>query len=118
VELGTFFEKLVRSSPLFEVVTPRALGLTVFRLVSAPEAKGLIFDSDKLNELNLELHRRITEGSDALFITRTELDGKVCLRMAIGGERTEKKHVQAAFDTFSLKAKDLLAQQSPVLPKL
>lgn len=113
-----FFEKLVRSSPFFEVVTPRALGLTVFRLVQPPKANGLIFDSGKLNELNLELHRRITEGSDALFITRTELDGKVCLRMAIGGERTQKKHVQAAFDTFSLKAKDVLAQQSVFPTKL
>lgn len=116
MKLGTFFERLVRSSPLFEIVAPRALGLTVFRLAPPPGARG--FNPDKLNELNHELFLRITEGPDALFITSTELDGKFCLRMAIGGERVEERHVQAAFDTFSIKAKNLLAQQSLVLTRL
>jgi len=111
VDLGIFFETLVRESPLFEMITPRVLGLVVFLLVPPPQhASG--FDSDKLNKLNLEFHRRMNEGSDALFITRTELGGKVCLRMAIGGVRTEKKHVQAAFDTFVARATDLLAEQN------
>jgi len=111
VDLGIFFETLVRGSPLFEIITPRVLGLVVFVLVPPPQHPSG-FDSDKLNKLNLEFHRRMNEGSDALFITRTELGGKVCLRMAIGGVRTEKKHVQAAFDTFVARATDLLAEQN------
>ena len=117
VDLGIFFETLVRKSPLFEIITPRVLGLIVFLLVPPPQhASG--FNSDKLNKLNLELHRRMNEGSDALFITRTELGGKVCLRMAIGGVWTEKKHVQAAFDTFSARATDLLVEQNLLPTKL
>jgi len=114
VDFGIFFETLVRKSPLFEIITPRVLGLVVFLLVPPPQyASG--FDLGKLNKLNLGLYRRM---NDALFITPTGLCGKVCLRMAIGGVWTEKKHVQAAFDTFRARATDLLVEQNLLPTKL
>lgn len=122
VELGAYFEGLVRSSKVFELVTPRSLALNVFRL-RLPNSNGSAEEtlvtttrptttsSSQLNELNLELHRRITEGPDGIFITRTELNGNACLRMAIGGARTEEKHVREAFETFETKARALLSEK-------
>lgn len=102
--MGEYFESLIKASPLFEVVTPRSLALTVFRL--APP--NLASDESDLNKLNLELHKLVTGGKDAEFITRTELNGKACLRMALGGERTQEEHVKSAFDSFERKARIIL----------
>lgn len=110
MKLAEYFESLVRGSSLFEIVTPRSLALTVFRLAPAPAGSKPSFDAAELNELNLELHKRIIEGVDGVFITRTELNGKACLRMAIGGERTQERHVLAAFEAFEKKAKALLSE--------
>lgn len=115
MKLAEYFESLVRGSSLFEIVTPRSLALVVFRLApSAPAPNGstttTTFDAPKLDSLNLELHKRIIEGADGVFITRTELNGKACLRMAIGGERTQEGHVLAAFEAFEKKAKALLSE--------
>ncbi|KAF8316499.1 pyridoxal phosphate-dependent transferase [Cantharellus anzutake] len=102
---------------MFEMVTPRALALVVFRLIpprpSPPESHNAL-SQETLNALNITLHQNLTHpptppplassfipGSDpsvsnALFITRTELKGKVCLRMAIGAERTTEVHIRKA----------------------
>ena len=107
------FECLVMESALFELMTPRSLGLVVFRLVPpAPDASQPP-SREILNALNLDLHQRIThpeDPADALFITRTELNDDVCLRMAIGAERTTEMHVKKAIDTLERVGKNILKE--------
>lgn len=74
-------------------------------------------DESKLNELNLELQNRLAAGANGVLITRTELSGKVCLRMAIGGVNHSEKYVREAFECFSVKARELLAEQRLVVSK-
>ncbi|KAF9511208.1 hypothetical protein BS47DRAFT_1487046 [Hydnum rufescens UP504] len=130
VRLGTLFHDLLSTSSIFEVVTPRSLALTVFRLIipdagadaSSPPPASLArpIDLQTLNELNMELHHRLTEGSgpggedDKLFLTRTDLNGKVCIRLVVGAERTQEEHVQRAFDILCKVGKVLLNDVTPI----
>ncbi|KAF8317412.1 hypothetical protein DL93DRAFT_2154308 [Clavulina sp. PMI_390] len=132
VRLGIYFESLIRSSKLLELYTPRNLSLVVFRLSHAfltryPRpilgdisngfgALSIVSTEKQLNDLNLELHKRITEGPDGIFITRTELNGHVALRMAMGNERALEKHVKQAFDVFEKRAAEVLRDSGYVLP--
>ncbi len=115
VKLAQEFERLVRGSTLFKLATPRSLGLVLFRLV-LPTLTSEISEPpsrETLNELNLALHQHITHPSDpadALFITRTELNGDVCLRMAIGAERTTETHIRKAMDTLERVGKNILKE--------
>ncbi|CCA69032.1 related to aromatic-L-amino-acid decarboxylase [Serendipita indica DSM 11827] len=103
----------VKQSDVFELATPPTLSLVVFRI--APQALvGKKTPSDtsigaELNTLNLKLHEKTT--SD-LFLTRTDLGGDICLRMSVGGLRTEKRHVLHAFDVLEKAAKDILKDSS------
>jgi hypothetical protein len=70
----------------------------------------------------MELHRRLTEGSEAqgededvLFLTRTDLNGKVCIRLVVGAERTQEEHVQRAFEILCRVGKAVLNEFTPHL---
>jgi len=140
VRLGTLFHDFLIKSPIFEIVTPRSLALTVFRLVVPapdpflpphPASFAWPADLQTLNELNMELHRRLTEGSgpteehkdndndnkdaDVLFLTRTDLNGKVCIRLVVGAERTQEEHVQKAFDILCRVGNAVLSDFTPHL---
>ncbi|KAF8344240.1 pyridoxal phosphate-dependent transferase [Cantharellus anzutake] len=121
VRLAEFFaDSLMSRNPetrIFELVTPRALGLVVFRLV-VPSPSTRSDESEQqsnaptpatseppsietLNSLNLALHQYLThppnsDSANALFLTRTELNGVVCMRMAIGAEATTEAHITKA----------------------
>jgi len=113
VKVAQEFESLVTESAFFELVTPRSLGLVVFRLVPPALDASQPLNLEILNGLNLDLHQRIThprDPADALFITRTELNDDVCLRMAIGAERTTEMHVKKAMDTLERVGKDILKE--------
>jgi aromatic-L-amino-acid/L-tryptophan decarboxylase len=123
------FYDLLSTSSIFEVVTPRSLALTVFRLIipdadvdaSSPPPASLArpIDLQILNELNMEFHHRLTEGSgpggedDKLFLTRTDLNGTVCIRLVVGAERTQEEHVQRAFDILCKVGRMLLNDFTP-----
>src|SRR5258708_8806246 len=113
VKLAQEFEWLVRGSRLLELATPRSLGLVVFRLVLPVSEVSEPPSRETLNELNMALHQCITypsDPADALFITRTELNGDVCLRMAIGAERTTEMHVRKAMDTLERVGDNILKE--------
>ncbi len=113
VKLAQEFEWLVRGSRLLELATPRSLGLVVFRLVLPVSEVSEPPSRETLNELNMALHQCITypsDPADALFITRTELNGDVCLRMAIGAERTTEMHVRKAMDTLERVGENILKE--------
>ncbi|MGH3319463.1 MAG: pyridoxal-dependent decarboxylase [Streptosporangiaceae bacterium] len=67
----------------FELATPPRLGLVCFR----------VRGSDEANRRLLELLNR----SGELYLTHTKVNGRYVLRLAIGGARTERRHVEAAW---------------------
>jgi aromatic-L-amino-acid decarboxylase len=76
----------VAADPDFVLHEPRSLGLVCFRpLWSSAE-----------DSLTMELMSNLN-ASGALYLTHTKVAGHVLLRMAIGGTRTEQRHVQQAW---------------------
>jgi aromatic-L-amino-acid/L-tryptophan decarboxylase len=92
VELTGELAGLVAADDRFAVVAPHPLNLLclVVRRDDPAEADAA---TDALVE-------RANASGEALF-TRTVLDGRSVLRISIGGRRTERRHVEAAWDLLS-----------------
>jgi aromatic-L-amino-acid decarboxylase len=67
----------------FELAAPVPLNLVCLRHRGGDERTRLVLDR--------------VNASGELFLTHTRLDGRLVLRMAIGGERTERRHVERAW---------------------
>jgi aromatic-L-amino-acid decarboxylase len=67
----------------FELAAPAPLNLVCFRHRGGDEINQRILDT--------------VNGSGRLFLTHTRLDGRLVLRMSIGAERTERRHVERAW---------------------
>lgn len=80
VGLAREFASWVDESADFELCAPVPFSLVCFRHV----------DGDERSE---EILRRINDGGEA-FLTHARLGGRYVLRMAIGGARTERRHVE------------------------
>jgi aromatic-L-amino-acid decarboxylase len=91
-ELATWVEADER----FELAAPVPLNLVCFRHVRGDEINQQIMD-----ELNQ---------SGDLFLTHTKLDGRIVLRMAIGGAYTERRHVERAWQLIGEAASDIESQ--------
>jgi aromatic-L-amino-acid decarboxylase len=83
VRLAREFADWVREDDRFELAAPVPLNLVCFRHRAGDEVNQRILD--RLN------------GSGALFLTHTRLDGRLVLRMSIGATRTERRHVERAW---------------------
>jgi aromatic-L-amino-acid decarboxylase len=83
VRLAQDFAGWVRADDRFELVAPVPLNLVCFRHLGGDEVNQAILD--RVNR------------SGELFMTHTRLDGRLVLRMSIGGARTERRHVEAAW---------------------
>jgi aromatic-L-amino-acid/L-tryptophan decarboxylase len=91
VELAEVFADLVRADPRFEVVAPHPLSLVCFRL-ERPGRTAAESDQD-----NMELMRALNDSGE-LYLTHTQVAGRVALRLAIGGTHTRREHVEYAWD--------------------
>lgn len=91
VAMATWFAEQVRSDPRFELAAPPSLGLVCFRLCGDGE------DSTAADASNLDLMERLN-ASGRLYLTHTRLDGRVALRLAVGGTWTRWEHVQEAWE--------------------
>jgi aromatic-L-amino-acid decarboxylase len=60
-------------------------------------------DTDRADARTTALMEALN-ASGELFLTHTRVDGRVALRLAIGGTRTERRHVDAAWDLISRTA--------------
>jgi aromatic-L-amino-acid decarboxylase len=77
----------VAEDPDFELHEPQHLGLVCFRpLWPTPSDAATLRLMESLND------------SGALYLTHTKVADHVVLRMALGGTRTEAKHVRAAWE--------------------
>jgi aromatic-L-amino-acid decarboxylase len=84
VALAQEFAAWVRADPRFELCAPVPLSLVCFRLKAGDEATERLRDA-----LN---------GSGKMYLVHTRLDGRVVLRLAIGGVSTERRHVERAWE--------------------
>lgn len=88
LRLTRLFVSLVEEHPDFEVVAPYPVNLVCFRHVGGDVVNQQIMDT-------------VNDGGEAFF-THTVLDGKLTLRMAIGAERTEERHVRRVWDLITM----------------
>jgi tyrosine decarboxylase len=101
VELAQRLARKIAADPRFEMPVPQQLSLVCFRL-RAPPGGGV-----DANALNRRLLDAVNETGRA-FITHTELDGQVVLRVAIGSPQTRQVHVDALWQLVCDKATALL----------
>jgi aromatic-L-amino-acid decarboxylase len=78
----------VATDPDFVLHEPRTLGLVCFRPLWPSTVDTNAATMALMNDLN---------ASGALYLTHTKVGDHVLLRMAIGGTRTEQRHVQEAW---------------------
>ncbi|EJU05861.1 hypothetical protein DACRYDRAFT_75274 [Dacryopinax primogenitus] len=98
VALATHFADFVQESSIFELCTPQSFALAVFRL--APKDVETPLTQDQLNGLNRTLFHKIAARSD-ITITQTDVLGMFCLRLAVGAQRTEERHIRRAWEIIS-----------------
>jgi len=101
IKLAKIFAKWVDESNYFERMAPVPFSTVCFR--ANPGWK----DEEKLENLNKELMERVNS-TGRLFISHTKLKGKFTLRLAIGNIRTEKKHVEEAWNILNEKLREVL----------
>ncbi|KAK0619814.1 pyridoxal phosphate-dependent transferase, partial [Immersiella caudata] len=90
--LGESFASWVRErDDLFEILTPPAFALAVFRM------KGR--DEEEANRRTKELERRV-DGCGKMWVTSTVLEGRFAIRMVTSVRSTERADVERAFGMF------------------
>jgi aromatic-L-amino-acid decarboxylase len=104
VALAQQFAGWVREDPRFEVVAPHPLSLVCFRLRGQTDGE----DGEATDAADAELLRRVN-GSGAAYLTHTRVGGRHTLRFAVGGTRTEQRHVAAAWRLIQATADEVLA---------
>jgi aromatic-L-amino-acid/L-tryptophan decarboxylase len=87
IEWAQWFAARVDADPRFELSAPHPLSLVCFHHRAGDDASQAVLD--RLN------------GSGRLLLTHTRLDGRLVLRLAIGGTWTERRHVEAAWAAVS-----------------
>ncbi|KAF9232241.1 pyridoxal phosphate-dependent transferase [Melanogaster broomeanus] len=100
VKRSDTFVSLIRESAQFKLVTAPSLTLSVFRL-EPPTSEELSLA--QLNKLNRAFYARLSARPD-IALTRTDLIGTICMRMAVGAERTTDAHIKRAFDVLCEEA--------------
>jgi aromatic-L-amino-acid decarboxylase len=98
VRLAEWFEAQVAADPRFELAAPRPLNLVCFRLRAGDAA------TERLQE-------RLNRSGD-LYLTHTRVDGRFTLRLSIGQARTERRHVERAWDRIRQEAAATLEAES------
>jgi len=92
IRLAKEFAAWIDSHSDFERMAPTDFGVVCFRAHPIN-----INDEDELNTLNEKLLNKINE-SGKLFLSHTKLNGKYVIRISISGLRTQKEHVNKAWD--------------------
>lgn len=88
----------IDSAEGWEIITPADLGLVVFRHVRGP-------DLDADNATNRRILDVVNHSGEA-FLTHTELNGRVVLRLAIGNLKTTELHVSRTWEILQQAAAD------------
>lgn len=97
------FVSLIKRSAHFWLVTPPCLSLSVCRLESPERSLG----PDQLNALDRAFYTRLSARHDVAF-TQTDLNGTICIRCAVGAERTEEADIIQAFEVLCEEANNTI----------
>ncbi|KAH0829225.1 pyridoxal phosphate-dependent transferase [Lanmaoa asiatica] len=108
IQRSNTFVSLIKQSAHFRLVTLPCLSLSVFRLepttpMSTSASVARSFDTAELNALNRAFYTRLCARHDVAF-TQTDLNGMVCIRCAVGAERTEEADILQAFEVLCEEA--------------
>jgi aromatic-L-amino-acid decarboxylase len=93
VEAARWFTEQVRESSMFELTAPTVLNLVCFRHVGGDEASEQIM-------------RALNESGQA-FLTQARVNGQFILRLSVGQERTEMRHVQGVWELLQQAARQI-----------
>ncbi|MEU4446872.1 aminotransferase class V-fold PLP-dependent enzyme [Actinosynnema sp. NPDC050801] len=89
VGLAALLESWVEASDEWELVAPRSLSLVVIAHRGGDETTRAAMD-------------RVNASGDA-FVTHTVVDGRFAIRVAIGAEATEERHVRALWEALQVR---------------
>jgi aromatic-L-amino-acid decarboxylase len=92
VGLAQEFAKWVQDDPRFELLAPHPLNLVCFHLKSGD------FASERL--------LKDVNATGKLFLSHTKLNGQYTLRFCVGQTRTERRHVEAAWQLLREAVRD------------
>ena len=107
----------MRDAPEFELITHPILALSVLRLrlppsLAPPPEAGATAAAEATNLLNSKLYAAASLANDKIFLTQTNLNGTVCIRFAVGAQRTERAHVEAAWALIRACATEVLSAKA------
>jgi aromatic-L-amino-acid decarboxylase len=100
VALAQELASWIEETPGFELVAPVPFGLVCFRYRPARTADA------QVDDLNRRLLARVN-ATRRVYLTHTELSGRYVIRMAIGQQQTERKHVEEAWRLIQEASRDL-----------
>jgi aromatic-L-amino-acid decarboxylase len=92
VRMGQELASWVDAHPSLERMAPARFSVVCFR-VHPPG----VHSEDELERLNAGVLQRVN-ASGAAFLSHTKLNGRYCLRVAIGNLRTRREHVRRTLD--------------------
>jgi aromatic-L-amino-acid/L-tryptophan decarboxylase len=101
IELATGLAEQVDADPLFERLAPTRFSVVVFRCRPAGMS-----DEAGLERLNAAILERVN-ASGEVFLSHTRVGGAWALRVAIGNIRTDRTHVDRAWELLRQAAREL-----------
>ena len=104
LELARWLGARVAEAPGWELLAPVQLQTVCIRHVPPGADRA---DAAALGEHNLAIARRINTGGSA-YLTPSVVDGVQLLRVSIGAERTERRHVEALWEALQAAAGEAL----------
>ncbi|HVQ21737.1 MAG TPA: pyridoxal-dependent decarboxylase, partial [Candidatus Saccharimonadia bacterium] len=117
IEYAHWFRERLLAEPDAEVMAPSPFATICFRW---RPSRFVGSESDptveaELDELNERLMEAVNSSGD-VFISHTRLAGRLTLRLALGGVRTEARHVERAWDVVAEHGRRLAAEQGEAAP--
>lgn len=100
VALAAEFASRVAADSRLELAAPQCLGLVVFRVRGADDARNRAL----LNAIN---------ASGRVFISSTMLGGRLALRLAVGGSNTQLRDVDVAWEVLQHTLEDIAGAAAP-----
>jgi len=94
------FASWVENDPDFELLAPAPLATVCFRMNPGN------LDNEKLNKLNKNLLEKINN-TDKVFLTHTTLNGNYTIRFVVGQTRSEKQHIEEAWQIIKQASENL-----------
>jgi aromatic-L-amino-acid decarboxylase len=115
IALAERFRSWVETSPDFELLAPTPFSVVCFRYHpdDLPESGETETYLQRLNEGLLES----VNATGEVFLSHTQLNGKLTLRLAIGNLSTTKEHVRRAWELLQEHARQLDAELRPAALK-